>query len=176
LAWAEAHVRGDGDVVHHLGKIIRSVFPRLKTRRLGPRGKTKHHYHGISISSASKLQVHSLPPLPRSKAKCEISSGSNDRSLAQVPADAIITGKKAQNRRVRGPDVTASPPKRQRRAHKLMEDGYRLILSCRLRFFWCHPLTGCVFQARLSRLSGGWRAVHASSHTSPSVVRPGRGV
>jgi hypothetical protein len=86
-----------------LGKIIRSVFPRLKTRRLGPRGKTKHHYHGISISSASKLQV---------------------------PADAIITGKKAQNRRVRGPDVTASPPKRQRRAHKLMEDGYdRFTLS-----------------------------------------------
>lgn len=80
----------------NFGKIIRSVFPRLKTRRLGPRGKTKHHYHGISISSASKLQV---------------------------PADAIITGKKAQNRRVRGPDVTASPPKRQRRAHKLMEDG-----------------------------------------------------
>ncbi len=61
-----------GDVVRHLGKIIRSVFPRLKTRRLGPRGKTKHHYHGISISSASKLQVHSLPPTSSVQgAKCE---------------------------------------------------------------------------------------------------------
>jgi hypothetical protein len=29
------------------GKILRSVFPNLKTRRLGSRGTTKHHYHGI---------------------------------------------------------------------------------------------------------------------------------
>jgi len=29
------------------GKILRSVFPNLKTRRLGSRGNTKHHYHGI---------------------------------------------------------------------------------------------------------------------------------
>jgi Glu-tRNA(Gln) amidotransferase subunit E-like FAD-binding protein len=38
------------------GKILRSVFPNLKTRRLGSRGNTKHHYHGIRRRSA--------PPAP----------------------------------------------------------------------------------------------------------------
>ncbi|KAG5456349.1 MAG: RFX DNA-binding domain-containing protein, partial [Olpidium bornovanus] len=31
------------------GKLIRSVFPDLKTRRLGTRGQSKYHYCGIKI-------------------------------------------------------------------------------------------------------------------------------
>ncbi|KAG5456391.1 MAG: RFX DNA-binding domain-containing protein, partial [Olpidium bornovanus] len=34
------------------GKLVRSVFPDLKTRRLGTRGQSKYHYCGIRIRSA----------------------------------------------------------------------------------------------------------------------------
>lgn len=33
------------------GKIIRAVFPTLKTRRLGTRGNSKYHYYGIRLKS-----------------------------------------------------------------------------------------------------------------------------
>lgn len=33
------------------GKIIRSVFPTLRTRRLGTRGNSKYHYFGIGLKS-----------------------------------------------------------------------------------------------------------------------------
>ena len=31
------------------GKLVRSVFTGLKTRRLGTRGNSKYHYYGIRI-------------------------------------------------------------------------------------------------------------------------------
>jgi hypothetical protein len=37
------------------GKLIRSVFPNLKTRRLGTRGNSKYHYYGIKVKDDSKL-------------------------------------------------------------------------------------------------------------------------
>lgn len=37
------------------GKIIRQVFPNLKTRRLGTRGNSKYHYYGIRHKSSSTL-------------------------------------------------------------------------------------------------------------------------
>eukprot|EP00047_Mylnosiga_fluctuans_P023238 m.134361 g.134361 ORF g.134361 m.134361 type:complete len:559 (+) comp9517_c0_seq1:1736-3412(+) len=37
------------------GKLIRSVFPNLKTRRLGTRGNSKYHYYGIRLRDASPL-------------------------------------------------------------------------------------------------------------------------
>ncbi|EGT49370.1 hypothetical protein CAEBREN_31487 [Caenorhabditis brenneri] len=41
------------------GKLIRSVFQNLKTRRLGTRGNSKYHYYGIRMKENSVL--HSLP-------------------------------------------------------------------------------------------------------------------
>ncbi|XP_064638383.1 transcription factor RFX4-like [Lineus longissimus] len=35
------------------GKIIRTVFPNIKTRRLGNRGQSKYHYYGIKIKENS---------------------------------------------------------------------------------------------------------------------------
>lgn len=35
------------------GKILRSVFPNIKTRRLGTRGQSKYHYYGLSIKDDS---------------------------------------------------------------------------------------------------------------------------
>ncbi|KAJ3288699.1 DNA-binding protein rfx2 [Borealophlyctis nickersoniae] len=41
------------------GKLIRSVFPDLKTRRLGTRGKSKYHYCGIRLRNGDQqLPVH----------------------------------------------------------------------------------------------------------------------
>ncbi|XP_075147796.1 DNA-binding protein RFX2-like [Haematobia irritans] len=40
------------------GKLIRSVFAGLRTRRLGTRGNSKYHYYGIRIKSDSLLKNH----------------------------------------------------------------------------------------------------------------------
>ena len=37
------------------GKLIRSVFTGLRTRRLGTRGNSKYHYYGIRIKPSSTL-------------------------------------------------------------------------------------------------------------------------
>lgn len=37
------------------GKLIRSVFNGLRTRRLGTRGNSKYHYYGIRIKPGSSL-------------------------------------------------------------------------------------------------------------------------
>ncbi|XP_022210774.2 DNA-binding protein RFX2 isoform X4 [Drosophila obscura] len=42
------------------GKLIRSVFSGLRTRRLGTRGNSKYHYYGIRIKPGSLLNHHSM--------------------------------------------------------------------------------------------------------------------
>lgn len=37
------------------GKIIRFAFPLLQTRRLGVRGQSRYHYHGIRVKATSPL-------------------------------------------------------------------------------------------------------------------------
>lgn len=37
--------------------MYRSVFPGLKTRRLGTRGNSKYHYNGVYLKSLSPLMV-----------------------------------------------------------------------------------------------------------------------
>lgn len=37
------------------GKLIRSVFTGLRTRRLGTRGNSKYHYYGIRVKPGSNL-------------------------------------------------------------------------------------------------------------------------
>ncbi|KYM94974.1 Transcription factor RFX3 [Cyphomyrmex costatus] len=39
------------------GKLIRSVFLGLRTRRLGTRGNSKYHYYGIRVKPSSQLSV-----------------------------------------------------------------------------------------------------------------------
>lgn len=41
------------------GKLLRAVFPLLRTRRLGTRGNSKYHYYGIGIKSD---QLDRVPP------------------------------------------------------------------------------------------------------------------
>jgi len=56
------------------GKLIRSVFPHLKTRRLGTRGHSKYHYYGIRLKPSSKLRVSSLPPKSKPPKKRDLHS------------------------------------------------------------------------------------------------------
>lgn len=39
------------------GKLLRVVFPDLKTRRLGVRGQSKYHYCGIRVRTAEDGQL-----------------------------------------------------------------------------------------------------------------------
>ena len=41
------------------GKLIRSVFLGLRTRRLGTRGNSKYHYYGIRVKQNSSLNAFS---------------------------------------------------------------------------------------------------------------------
>lgn len=41
------------------GKLIRSVFTGLRTRRLGTRGNSKYHYYGIRVKPGSGLMTTS---------------------------------------------------------------------------------------------------------------------
>ncbi|KIH68652.1 RFX DNA-binding domain protein [Ancylostoma duodenale] len=43
------------------GKLIRSVFNGLRTRRLGTRGNSKYHYYGIRIKADSPLMQAHVP-------------------------------------------------------------------------------------------------------------------
>ena len=44
------------------GKLIRSVFLGLRTRRIGTRGNSKYHYYGIRVKPTSILnQLHDDP-------------------------------------------------------------------------------------------------------------------
>lgn len=44
------------------GKLIRSVFLGLRTRRLGTRGNSKYHYYGIRIKPTSQLNHYVEDP------------------------------------------------------------------------------------------------------------------
>ncbi|XP_037910619.1 DNA-binding protein RFX2 isoform X3 [Hermetia illucens] len=46
------------------GKLIRSVFNGLRTRRLGTRGNSKYHYYGIRIKPGSSL-MHAIEEKPQ---------------------------------------------------------------------------------------------------------------
>jgi regulatory factor X 1/2/3 len=48
------------------GKLIRSVFTGLRTRRLGTRGNSKYHYYGIRIKPGSNLLSASVDEKPPS--------------------------------------------------------------------------------------------------------------
>jgi regulatory factor X 1/2/3 len=44
------------------GKVLRTVFPQIKTRRLGNRGQSKYHYCGVQSKHANQLQPNQLTP------------------------------------------------------------------------------------------------------------------
>ena len=47
------------------GKLIRSVFLGLRTRRIGTRGNSKYHYYGIRVKPTSTLNSFDDSPPPK---------------------------------------------------------------------------------------------------------------
>ena len=70
------------------GKIIRSVFPSLRTRRLGTRGNSKYHYFGIGLKSdllgndqySAIYSQYSRPPPARPRTSRRASASVNAAS------------------------------------------------------------------------------------------------
>ncbi|GMS84944.1 hypothetical protein PENTCL1PPCAC_7119, partial [Pristionchus entomophagus] len=61
------------------GKLIRSIFDGLKTRRLGTRGNSKYHYYGIRLRASSSLanvQQQDFPCDPPPPARAQQSKSS----------------------------------------------------------------------------------------------------
>ncbi|XP_013388232.1 transcription factor RFX4 [Lingula anatina] len=50
-----------------LGKMLRMVFPGVRTRRLGTRGQSKYHYYGIKIKKKSVSQTPLLSHMSEGK-------------------------------------------------------------------------------------------------------------
>jgi len=44
------------------GKMIRLVFPQIKTRRLGVRGQSKYYYHGVKVMDNSPIALKEMRP------------------------------------------------------------------------------------------------------------------
>jgi hypothetical protein len=45
------------------GKVLRQLFPELKSRRLGTRGNSRYHYYGMRPRSDSGLNVATTDPV-----------------------------------------------------------------------------------------------------------------
>eukprot|EP00127_Corallochytrium_limacisporum_P004366 Clim_evm49s158 gene=Clim_evmTU49s158 len=67
------------------GKLIRSVFPNLKTRRLGTRGNSKYHYYGIRVRPTSHLsqQMAANQPSGGGMNRSESGYGEEDDEVEQ---------------------------------------------------------------------------------------------
>ena len=91
------------------GKLIRSVFLGLRTRRLGTRGNSKYHYYGIRVKAASPLnqlsEDHTMairnhplslsptgsPQSPQSSASASAAPGSSHSGSSGSAAKRLIT-------------------------------------------------------------------------------------
>lgn len=62
------------------GKLIRSTFPFIQTRRLGVRGQSKYHYHGIGVRAGSYLYN-----------RCEMTAGLNEDGVLMMSPGSTST-------------------------------------------------------------------------------------
>ena len=78
------------------GKLIRSVFLGLKTRRLGTRGNSKYHYYGIRVKPSSALNQMSMedspPGIRHQNGKKGAKSGGSGSADAAWPAHQQYLG------------------------------------------------------------------------------------
>lgn len=61
------------------GKLIRSVFTGLRTRRLGTRGNSKYHYYGIRVKPGSNL-VAVPEDKPQNSTNCQTNTNQSNQS------------------------------------------------------------------------------------------------
>jgi hypothetical protein len=82
------------------GKLIRSVFLGLKTRRLGARGNSKYHYYGIRVKPSSPLNQFSDNVINMSRSSIRTMTGEPKKNPKIEPEYEVEKSKKA--------DVTGS--------------------------------------------------------------------
>eukprot|EP00127_Corallochytrium_limacisporum_P004685 Clim_evm39s172 gene=Clim_evmTU39s172 len=103
------------------GKVIRSVFPHLKTRRLGMRGQSRYHYEGIRLKDnpedfqsqgratdkrSKKKRVNKEALLPKRRGRPGKEHDPNERSIHEKGwVDEISDGGNAQQITVNDTDV-----------------------------------------------------------------------
>ncbi|XP_074786398.1 DNA-binding protein RFX8 [Athene noctua] len=73
------------------GKLIQSVFPGLRTRRLGRRGNIKYHYDGIAIKENSSFYAHYYSLLSEKNDHRHCSPGKVSSSVCQL-STSVCTG------------------------------------------------------------------------------------
>lgn len=69
------------------GKLVRVLFPGLKTRRLGVRGESKYHYVNFTLKEESP-EVHEAPA-QIARPQIESTSFTPDFKYAVTPSNAI---------------------------------------------------------------------------------------
>lgn len=65
------------------GKLIRSVFTGLRTRRLGTRGNSKYHYYGIRVKPGSGL-VSAVEDQPKNATTTSCGTGSSNATSTRI--------------------------------------------------------------------------------------------
>lgn len=99
-----------------LGKLIRSLFPHLKTRRLGMRGQSKYHYCGLKLVS-SLASSDALTPTgsstnerntPNSETSSTISSAQLDGGITPLIKSDSQSQRQVQNQNPSQKDVLAN--------------------------------------------------------------------
>lgn len=106
------------------GKLIRSVFLGLRTRRLGTRGNSQYHYYGIRIKSTSRLsqlandqfmfsRQNSMNSVKRFKASYDGRDSNSGSMLESSPASqtslGVLTSHQQQHQQFLG-DASAAMP------------------------------------------------------------------
>lgn len=110
------------------GKLIRSVFAGLKTRRLGTRGHSKYHYYGIKVKFDSSAH-HMLQQMAAAGANNDQNEGSIQNSDASE-SDSIIESQQHSNNNSSSTNNNnagqqANTGKRAKRAHTMSSGSKR---------------------------------------------------
>ncbi|XP_065179574.1 regulatory factor X 4-like [Sycon ciliatum] len=77
------------------GKVIRQVFPIIKTRRLGTRGQSKYHYYGIGVKSNSpyhSAMVSAARRQPPMSNKTELVAPGAQSTESKPPGQPRLSG------------------------------------------------------------------------------------
>ncbi|TAQ90455.1 hypothetical protein B7494_g1257 [Chlorociboria aeruginascens] len=91
------------------GKLVRVLFPGLKTRRLGVRGESKYHYVNFSLKNDQPdlVETQTNPPAQSLVDAPRITQNFNIHSHAQYPADRAVFP---------SPTIPLEPEKRNQRS------------------------------------------------------------
>ncbi|XP_016841053.1 DNA-binding protein RFX2 isoform X4 [Nasonia vitripennis] len=96
------------------GKLIRSVFLGLRTRRLGTRGNSKYHYYGIRVKPSSPLVLLNEDGTSRQQATSNIQANNNKRvkfvNQKQTETTYETTNTQTNNNNNSNISSNASPP------------------------------------------------------------------